>query len=317
MEKTLTITTNKSDVRKLIAKLPEAVRVECDKLFVTAKDADAAITNAHAAESPLRATLARINHNEAAIKEAGFKNFGEFAEKVFGLPAQQATQAAKVGEKFDLSEKKSPLVEWFSFYGLYELRDVDMATLDADVKSGVLHKGMTQKELRAYNAAHKLESGAVKLVKMYEAHIVAPSAGESVAFKGTYEEILDKMRDICRTVNGLPGDFVIDEDRFGAYNPHVSFTSDKGKVTDAKGVFLGLSSFMMAAWYVPVPAQRKRKESPQAAWDSIKKLTPEQRAELLKQLSQYDPAEDDEIDEGDPWDAGLPMPGTAGDPFTP
>ena len=294
MEKTLTITTSKNDVRKLIAKLPEAVRVECDKLFVTAKDADAAITNAHTAESPLRATLARINHNEAALKDAGFKNFGEFAEKVFGLPAQQATQAAKVGEKFDLAEKKSPLVEWFSFYGLYELRDVDMETLNADVKAGVLHKGMTQKELRAYNAAHKLEDGSTKVLKAYNAHFLIPGETEGVAFTGAYEEILDAMREACRQHLHLNADVVIEDDRFGSFNPHVTITPDGGKPKDAKGVFLAYSGFMMTAWYMPAPVQRKRKESPQDAWDSIKKLTPEQRAELLRQLSQYDPAEDDE-----------------------
>lgn len=296
MEKALTITTNKSDVRKLIAKLPEAVRVECDKLFVTAKDADEAIINAHAAESPLRATLARINHNEEALKKAGFKNFGEFAEKVFGLPAQQATQAAKVGEKFDLTDKKSPLVEWFSFYGLYELRDVDMKTLDEDVKKGVLHKGMTQKELRAYNAAHKLEDGKASVLKTYNAHFLLPGESEGIAFTGTYEEIQNAMREACRQHLHLNDSVVIEDDRFGSFNPHVTITPDGGKQKDAKGVFLAYSHFMMTAWYMPAPAQRKRKESPQDAVQMLKNLTPEQRAQVLQMLSggAYDPAEDDE-----------------------
>lgn len=249
-ESALTVTKSKEESKLIIKNLPEAMRVECDKLFSATKTAAASRAEANKAESPMRKALYELSKNTDEVKKAGFKSFGEFAERVFGLASSAATNAAKVGEKFD-SGKQTPLVEWYSFYQLYELRDVSREQIDADVESGILHPNMTTEQLRDYNRAHKLDDGKPVLVKMYDAHITV--VGEvPFHFEGTMDEIKVKMWD------SLGIDTVMEDDRFGTYNPHI-ITKKGEKEVKLKGMFLAVGTKVILTAYTP--SERKKAQS--------------------------------------------------------
>lgn len=293
------ITTTKAEVKAIVAKLPPALRMECDKVFTLANEA------APAVDAVRKQTCIAINAialDEKAVEKAGYKTFRDLAADIFGMAPVLATQCRKTAEKFYCAEKQPTVTAWYSQSKLAELLKVDSERLDKDAASGLLKPSMTNAELRAYADAVKaeaLEDGTAKLVKMYDAHITAPNNPAAIPFTGTYEELLDAMRKICRSVLDLPADTVIEVDRFGSFNPHVTITPEKGKPHDAKGVFLAYSTFMVCAWYTPTPrakSPKKRENSPQDAVQMLKSLTPEQRAQILQMLSggAYDPVEDDE-----------------------
>lgn len=272
-ESALTITKSKEESKLIIKNLPEAMRVECDKLFSATKTAAASRAEANKAESPMRRALYELSKNTEEVKKAGFKSFGEFAERVFGLASSAATNAAKVGEKFDCG-KQTPLVEWFSFYQLYELRDVSREQLDADVESGVLRPNMTTEQLREYNRAHKLDDGKPVLVKMYDAHITV--VGEvPFHFEGTLDEIKVKMWNV------LGNETAIEEDRFGVYNPHIS-TKKGEKEVKLKGLFLAFGTKVVLTAYMPI--ERKKKEGKKLTAEDISKMSADEIAELLAML---------------------------------
>ena len=290
------ITTTKAEVKTIVAKLPPALRTECDKVFALANEA------APAVDAVRKQTCIAINAialNEKAVEKAGYKAFKDLAADIFGMAPVLATQCRKTAEKFYCAETPPIVTEWYSQSKLAELLKVDSKRLDEDAKAGKLKPAMTNAELRAYAEAVKAEAlgdGKAEVLKMYEAHVQVCGQSQPAGFTGTYEDILEALASECRKALDLPEASVIDKDRFGSFNPHVTYTPDKGKPSNAKGVFLAYGAFMATAWYMPIPktkTAKKRENSPQAAWDSIKKLTPEQRAELLKQLSTYDSEEDE------------------------
>ena len=293
------ITTTKAEVKAIVAKLPPALRTECDKVFTLANEA------APALDAVRKQTCIAINAialNEKAVEKAGYKTFRDLAADIFGMAPALASQCRNTAAKFYCAEKQPTVTAWYSQSKLAELLKVDTERLDKDAASGILKPSMTNAELRAYADAVKaeaLEDGATKLVKMYDAHIYSSQSAGTLNFTGTYDEILDKMRELCRGVNDLPSETVIEADRFGSFNPHVTITPEKGKPHEAKGVFLVYNACMLCAWYTPTPrakTPKKRENSPQEAVQMLKNMTPEQRAQILQMLSggAYDPEEDDE-----------------------
>lgn len=252
MSNALAITKTRDESKMIIKNLPEEMRVECDKLFSATKTANASREEANKAESPMRKALFNLAKNTEEVKKAGFKNFGEFAERVFGLAPSAATNAVKVAEKFDCGES-TPMVQWYSFYQLYELRDVSRQQIDADVESGVLHPFMRTEDLRAYNKAHKIDDGKPVILKTFDAHITVISATPAAfQFEGTIDEIHERMWDALKT------DSIMEEDRFASYNPH-SILKKGEKEVNGKGLVLVFGASIVTAVYFPT--ERKKAQS--------------------------------------------------------
>ena len=296
MENSMTITKTRNDAKLILKGMPKALQAACDKIFIAGADFAGAIVNTNEQDSVFRLALLEASNTYGKPENSEFKGFGDFACAVFGFTSASAvTNAVKVAEHIDL-EKIPKLSSWYSTGMLYELRDVSADILREDIKSGALHAGMTQKELRAYNASHQMDDGKADVVKMYNAYI---QFSDGISKTCTYEELLDTMRMLCRENLGLNTETIIETDRFGSYNPHVTITPDKGKPKDAKGIFLAYGRFNLTAWYYPAERSKTRKKpenSSQNVVQDLLKLSPEERAQILKMLSggEYEPEEDDE-----------------------
>lgn len=274
MSTALTITKSKEDSKLIIKNLPGEMRVECDKLFSFTKDADASRSQANKAESPLRQSLFRLSTNDEAIKKAGFKNFGLFAEAVFGMSPSAASNAVKVAEKFDMGDY-SPMVEWYSFFQLYELRDVPRDTIDKDVENGALHPHMTTEELRAYNKAHKLADGKPEVVKLYDGMLTVLNSDATYSTTPFYAQSLDDIRSLIAGENG-------NVDNIASFNPNATMTRDKDTVK-GKGMFYYSASRIAFATYF-LCKQSKAVKVPENFVDAVEYLTPEQKQALLEKL---------------------------------
>lgn len=254
-------TITRANVKTAVACFDTATRKEIDKAIALWND----FATAHGEEATRLAkqrsiALWHIAKDEQAVEKAGYKNFKDCAADIIGLAPSLATQYRKAAERFYCNpDCSSPVKDWYGPAALYELCRVkasDVAIVKA-VKSGELKESTTAKEVRAWADAYKaLTDGGEKpeVVKMYSAHIDAPN-GEILPFEGTLEELHTAMRGTINT------DATIENDRFGAFNPHATEIRGKREVA-GKGLFLCFGSQVCTAVYFPL---ERTKQFPDAA----------------------------------------------------
>lgn len=264
MENSMTITKSRNDAKLILKNMPKELQAACDKIFVAGADFGGAIVNMNEHDSAFRLALLEASNTYGKPKDSKYKGFGEFACAVFGFTSAPAvTNAVKVAAHID-AEKVPKLSSWYSTGMLYELRGVPADVLKTDVESGKLRPGMTQQELREYNAANKLEDGKAKVVKLYD--------GEYYAVRLHPDETAQVMHD---TFKGLSQDEICglldfverqhDGTHFTAFNPHAELTrtTKKGTTTvNGKGIFF--HSLEGVAWAKYFPAETSKSNGPTA-----------------------------------------------------
>lgn len=291
-------TITRRDAASIVKQLPTEIRLECDKVFTLAKAVDDKAGDDLAALYRQQAiAIVAIAGNEEAIEKAGFDDFKTLAATIFNMEPQKATQFRKAAERFHGSEKFGNMWDWFTPGMLYEFRKVPDERITEDVGKGKIKPGMTLSAIRAYvsevKSSEVITDGKTELMKTYDVHFSPDNCTHPCSL--SYEEMLDAMRQRAREALNLDPSTVIETDRFGSFNPHVTITPEKGKPYDAKGVVLVFGTYTISAWYTPHKTPRiKKAGSPQDVMQAAMKLTPEQRAEFIRQLSQYNPEEDDE-----------------------
>lgn len=249
MENSMTITKTRNDAKLILKNMPKELQAACDKIFVAGADFGGAIVNMNEHDSALRLALLEASNTYGKPENSEFKGFGEFACAVFGFTSAPAvTNAVKVAEHID-QNKIDKLASWYSTGMLYELRDVPVDTLREDIKTGKLRAGMTQKALRQYNAAHKLESGKPKPLKLYDASITRYS-DEGAAVATVHGVTLEELK------TALVDDDSVhyDDTFFTFFNPHATLTrimsNGSNKETVGKGlVFIKMDTVAKAVYF--------------------------------------------------------------------
>lgn len=220
---TALITKTREESKAIVSRLPNALRVECDKVFAAG---ETLIKSADETARVLSIALSHIAADEKAVEKAQYKTFKDLAADVFGIKPAQATQFRKVGDKFYCAEKPPICSEWFTASKLYELRSVDSKILDEDAGSGLLRPDMTQAQLRDYAASKSLTDGA-EVVKLFDIHIYTKD-GES-AFTGSEDDIYEALFDAVEAEDA-------ERDRVAHFNPHATLVKEAKGKTPAKEV---------------------------------------------------------------------------------
>lgn len=293
METSMTIQKTREDAKLILKYMPKEVQAACDKIFVAGADLGGAIVATNERDSAFRLALLDASRAYGKPKDSKYKGFGDFACAVFGFTSAPAvTNAVKVAEHIDVP-KLPKLSAWYSTSMLYELRDVPTDVLKADVESGTLRAGMTSKELRAYNATHKLESDAPEVVKLYDVEITTvlyDNKGATVDIAHAYGKTLDEIK-AAITGEGRPNE----DDRFVSFNPHASLSrvNSKGaaKEITGKGVMYVAPGIFSKIVYFPAETSKAAKGAnmtPQNYIEAARKLTPEERAAMIAALSEME-----------------------------
>lgn len=275
MENAMTISKTREDAKLILKNMPKALQAACDKIFIAGADLGGAIINKNERDSAFRlALLDASNTFGKPDKNSSYKGFGEFACAVFGFKSEQGvTHAVKVAEFIDVPQIPK-LGAWYSTDQLYELRSVDSETLKADIANGKLRAGMTTKELREYNNAHKLDDGKAELIPMFTAHITG-NDGNTHSFDGTLDEIRAEM------VNALDVDAAVESDRFGTFNPHATELRGKKQI-NGKGLVVVFGLRVVTCVYFPV---ERNKQTPTQATVEAQNAT---IAELTKRIAELE-----------------------------
>lgn len=299
MENSITITKTREESKLILKNMPKAVQAACDKIFVAGADFGGAIMQTNEKDRAFRlALLDASNAFGKPGKDSPFKGFGEFACAVFGFTSTAAvTNAVKVAESIDVPNIPK-LGAWYSTSQLYELRGISPAVLTEDVKSGLLHAGMTTQELREYRKAHELDDGKPKLAKLYdgEGFIFAIDERDGLPYSDRftfYGVTEDELRvDLVKRIALFKGMYESDadafargaeSDRFGTFNPHAD--NDDGKTkTKGKGVFFAMSGAMASATYFATKTTKTTKSDENAATIAAQNATIEKLMQELAAL---------------------------------
>lgn len=258
----MTITKTREDSKLILKNMPKAVQAACDKIFVAGADFGGAIMQTNEKDRAFRlALLDASNAFGKPGKDSPYKGFGAFACAVFGFTSESAvTNAVKVAEHIDIPNVPK-LSAWYSTTTLYELRDVPAETLAEDIKSGKLHAGMTQKELRDYNKTHRLDSGKPVVVPMFDAHFTT-SERESFSETLSLEDIRGKLFAIVGCEDNK-------DDRIGTFNPHAELTRVTGKgnnkTVTGKGLMIAYNGRFASAVYFPTESAKTAKSGENAS----------------------------------------------------
>lgn len=254
----------RSEYKNQIAAFGKETRLAIDEA-IAAYNAFAESNGKDAAAMARRQAVAvsMIAEDKDALEKAGFETFKDAAKVLVHLSPANATQYRKAGD-FIRSKDAPAIVNWYSPSALYEFtaKKVPVEAINAAVKSGELKEDMPFALIRAWCEAHSpkaLTDGedTAEVIPMFSAHIT-PAGERTYAFDGTLDEIRAEMW------NALNTDATMDEDRFGAFNPHATETRGKREVK-GKGLALVFGVKMVSAVYFP--AQRTKSKS--AASDTI------------------------------------------------
>ena len=277
MQESMTITKTRNDAKLILKNMPKELQAACDKIFVAGADFAGAIVNTNERDSSFRIALLEASNTYGKPENSPYKGFADFACAVFGFKSAPAvTQAVKVAQAIDVP-KLPKLASWYSTSLLYELRDVSAETLKADVQNGTLHAGMTAKELRAYNNAHKLEDDAPKVIPMYSAYITL-YAPDSIPVRHSYTGDIDGLKAKITEIMGV--DASVEDDRFFTFNPHAQMEDGKRK-TDGKGMGAVFGDVIAKAVYFKMKTEKTKEptaETVKAQNDTIAALMAELEA---------------------------------------
>lgn len=205
--------------------------------------------------------------DEEAITKAGFDTFKDAAAALVNLKPSNATQYRKAGE-FILSKDAPKVVQWYSPSTLYLFtsKKIPVETINHGIEAGELTEEMPATAVIAWIEAHNpkaLEDGeeSVKVLPKFDAHITihVPSARQPYAFTGTLDEI---KAELVKAITA--GDVIVDNDRYGTYNPH-SVLKRGDKEVNGKAVFLAYGGSVATAVYFPVEKSKGGKGGKKSA----------------------------------------------------
>lgn len=263
----------------------------------------------------------RIASDKEAVEKTGFKTFKDVAAALFGLAPANATNYRKAAEQFYCNDNAPICKDWWGPSTLYLFcaAGVDNDTIKTAIEAGKLKKDTTNDGIKAWIAsleADALEDGKADVVKLYDAEVTCcdydcNGVGQ-VSIKAFHGVTMDEIK-TAMLRNGLPNT----DDFFTAFNPHAELTRPTKKGTKTimgKGLFYACTERMSKAVYFSAETSKAKAKGPTAETVSAQQKTIEA---LMARIAQLERKTGGMEDEGDAWDAGNPIPGTAGDPFTP
>ncbi len=262
-----------------IAAFDKATRLAIDEA-ITAYNALIEKSGKDAAAMARRQAVAvsMMAEDKEALSKAGFDTFKSAAFALVHLAPESATQYRKAGD-FIRSENAPIICQWYSPSAIYEFtaKKVPLETINAAVESGVLKEDMPFSAIREWciqNSTKALEDGKASVLPMFDAFIAVNGESHS-HITGTFDDITRAMNDCIET--GI----VIENDRYGKYNPHAVMDDGKTKTT-GKGLVLVYGSKCVTCVYYAVKRSKKKPANYNA--ETLSKLSKEERQALLEAL---------------------------------
>lgn len=217
----------------------------------------------------------------------GFKSVAEFAEHVFGIKRAAAYQLAAAGEVYNSPDSPETLKQ-MTPANLAELSTVPADKLNAAIADGTITAQSKQSELREFAQANKDKPDSA-VVKTYDPNHVGGTLpveidltefppdtidGFKAAFSNRLMDCGAHNVEVIDLKKSVPASYIVSGKPFDNVTPNTRRT-----------LFIYDNTPIIIEYHEHNPKSSKKSKSGKVKTFNINDLTPEQRAELLAQLT--------------------------------